>query len=183
MSAVQKGQRWTEIRDAVGTWLRENVQNISVGRSIVQIPNVPFDIRLERDDMLPPTFTVSRILDSTLRIPEELSKSISRALEDKNDQLAKYKEHGNHTILILESQDIALVSSGSIYMAFLEAHGQIQPANIDQVWLVNTYEAEPEPDYVEILCLLADQDFMDLVNPQNAMLGPRYAEHWKGPQL
>jgi hypothetical protein len=177
MSAIQKGQNWTVIRDAVGAWLKENAPKIPVGRSTVQIANVPFEIKLERDESLPPSFVVSRIIDAKLDIPEELTRSISRALEDKNDQLAKYRQQGNRTILILESQDIALVSSGSIYKAFLQAHAQIKPANIEQVWLMNTYE--PEPDCVEILCLLAPQDFMDRINPKNAMLGPKYAEHWR----
>jgi hypothetical protein len=176
MSAIQKGQKWIEIRDAVGTWLKDNVAKIPPGKSKVQIPNVPFEVILERDDNLPPSFTVSRTLDSTLDVAEELIKSIAAALQDKNDQLKRYKAQGNRTILVVESQDIALVSSVSIYKAFLKAHAQVQPTNIDQIWLINTYE--PEPEFTEIRCLFGPQEMMDRVNPQNAMFGPKYAGYW-----
>ena len=68
MAALQKGKKWTEIRDALRTWSRDNVQNISSGQRRVGIPNVAFELMLERDDNLPPSFIISRVLDSALDV-------------------------------------------------------------------------------------------------------------------
>ena len=57
-----------EIRDALRTWLRDNVQNISSVQRRVGIPNVACELMLERDDNLPPSFIISRVLDSALDV-------------------------------------------------------------------------------------------------------------------
>jgi hypothetical protein len=176
MFAIQKGQDWLQIKTAVKSWLLANTAAIPAGRSKVSIPGVPFEVELNRDDDLPPLFSVARWLDSSLNIPEQLTGCIAGALADKDDQLTRYWQDGNQTLLILESQDIALVNRGMIYQAFLAAQARVNPKRIGQVWLAETYE--PDRDYLFIYCLLADQGTMDRVNPPNAMFGPRFAAHW-----
>lgn len=177
MFGIQRGQNWAQIKRDVKAWLQANVAAIPTERSTIKIPGVPFDVTLNRDDDLPPLFTVARFLDEGLNVPEELVRSITTALVDKNDQLGQYRVGGDRTILVLESQDIALVSRATIYKAFLAAFAKVQPTNIDQVWLAETYEPE---DWIEIYCLLAEQAFMDRINPENAMFGPRYTAEWLG---
>jgi len=179
MFAIQKGQDWPEIKTTVKGWLLANADTIPAGRSKVSIPDVPFDVELTRDDDLAPLFSVARLLDSSLNIPEQLAASIAGALADKDEQLTRYWEDGSQTLLILESQDIALVNRGMIYKAFLAAHAQVNPKHVREVWLAETYG--PDENFLFIYCLLADQAIMDRVNPPNAMFGPRHSDHWTKP--
>jgi len=177
MLSIRKGQDWAQIKEAVKAWLIANSTAISVGHSSATIPGIPFEVSLDRDNDLPPLFTVARWLDSSLNVREQLADSIAAALTDKDHQLSGYFQAGDQTLLILESQDIALVNRGMIYKAFLTARALVRPKHIGQVWLAETYE--PEEGYLFIYCLLADQNQMDRVNPANAMFGPRYAKHWE----
>jgi len=153
-----------------------NIAAIPIGPSKFSIPGVPFEVTLVRDDDMPPFFTVARWLDPALNVAEKLAERLAVALADKDNQLSRYHKAGNTTLLILESQDIALVNQGMIYQAFLAALAKVQPVHLDQVWLAESYE--PEKDFLFIYCLLADQSFIDRVNPANMMFGPRYAKHW-----
>jgi len=177
MFAIQKGQDWGQIKATVKAWLLANTSEIPAGRSKVSIPGAPFEVELNRDDDLPPVFSVARWLDSSLNVPEQVTDSIAGALADKDDQLTRYWQDGSQTLLVLESQDIALVNRGMVYKAFLAAHARVNPRHISQVWLAETYE--PDERYLFIYCLLANQEIMDRVNPPNAMFGPRYADHWE----
>jgi hypothetical protein len=176
MFAIQKGQQWAEIKETIKVWLLSNVAGVPTGQSKHSISGVPFEISLRRDNDVPPLFTVGRWLDSALNIPEQLTDRIAVALVDKDSQLSQYKKDGNETLLVMESQDIALVSSATIYKALLVALSKAKPSHISQVWLAEAYE--PEVNYLFVYCLLGDQLFMDQVNPANAMFGPRYAKHW-----
>ena len=146
MFAIQKGQKWPDIKNALKAWLLANISAIPTGRSKVSIPGLPFEVSLDRDDEMPPLFSVARWLDPALKVPEQLADNITAALINKDDQLSRYKKDGNQTLLVLESQDIALVNRGTIYKAFPVALARTQLKHIDQVWLAQTYE--PEENYL-----------------------------------
>jgi len=100
---------------------------------------------------------------------------MAAALADKDEQLAQYKQAGDLTFLLLESDDIVFTNRVDLYRAFLEAWDRCAPTFIDQVWLAMTI---PQECVIETYCLHADQDLLDKVNPENARFGPRYREEW-----
>jgi hypothetical protein len=95
------------------------------------------------------------------------------AIADKNDQLSKYHEAGAETILLLESEDIALTSFSILYKAFLRAHKSVPAVNIDQIWMARTYE-----EHSRICCFLGEETLMQGANPPNFMFGSRHSEYW-----
>ena len=172
--AIQKGQSWEKITQAIKAWLLSE-PSIPPGRSEVTVTGVPFQVRLWRDDVSAPRFLVGRWEDSSLDVEKELVTMIAAALADKNDQLTQYKQAGDSTFLVMESDDIVFTNRVDLYRAFLEAWDSCAPAFIDQVWLAATI---PQESVTEIYCLHADQNLMDRVNPENARFGPRYREEW-----
>ena len=172
--AVQKGQSWEKITGAIKAWLLSG-PTIAAGRSEVTIPGVPFPVRLWRDDLSAPKFLVGRWEDPSLDVEKELVEIMVAALADKDDQLARYKQAGDRTLLLLESDDIVFTNPVDLYRAFLEAWNCCAPTSIDQVWLATTI---PQEHVTEIYCLHTDQDLLDKVNPENARFGPKYREEW-----
>lgn len=172
--AIQKGQSWEKITQVIKAWLLGDPA-IPPGRSEVNMPGVPFRVRLWRDNILAPKFSVGRWEDSSLDVEKELVKMMAAALADKDEQLAQYKQAGALTFLLLESDDIVFTNRVDLYRAFLEAWDRCAPTFIDQVWLAMTI---PQECVIETYCLHADQDLLDRVNPENARFGPRYREEW-----
>ena len=173
--AIQKGQQWAKITEAIKTWLLSG-PSVAPGASTVTIPDVPFPVKLRRDDDSAPMVLVGRWADNSLDVERELAEMITGALADKDAQLAQYRRAGDETVLVLESQDVAFANRANIYLAFLDAWECCETKAIDQVWLAATIESE---DFTEIYCLFADQTLMDKVNPANARFGPRFREEWR----
>jgi acyl carrier protein len=177
--AIQPGTNWQNIKAALREWLLKNVPTLPVGRTDHNIAGVPFRVSINKDDELRSWFGVARWEPPGLD-RNELVESIAAALADKNNQLQRYRTAGAETILILESQDIALVSPASLYKAFLRASERVTTPNIDQVWIAETYDPE---NCCQLECYLASEAIMDRANPENFMFGPRYAEYWAEAML
>lgn len=173
--AFQKGTKWAAIRDLIRDWLLANAQSFPQGRSSYQIPGVPFSITVFKDTGGIKSFFVARRAPSDRDVQIETIQNIAGALEDKNSQLSKYRAAGAHSILVLESVDIALVSPASLYKAFLQAQQCTSTPNIDEVWLACTFETE---NHCTLRCLFGTEDIMDCVNHKNLLWGTRYAAMW-----
>lgn len=173
--AFVTGTKWGDVRDIIRDWLVANANDFPDGYSSHQIPGVHFAVGINKNITGTQLFTVARRAPSDRDVHIELAQSLAEALVDKNDQLAQYRASGTHTVLILESPDIALVSYVSLYKAFLQAHAIIGTPNIDEVWLACTYDSE---DYCNLNCLLGSDDIMDAANPENFEWGPRHSQVW-----
>jgi len=173
--ALQRGVDWNTIRSSVKAWLLMNVRTIAEGRGKYVIPNVPFPLTVEKHLDMPSNFLVGRFVPPGKDDQTELVDKFSSALTDKNAQLAEYRRRGAGTILLAESDDIALVSPVTLYKAFLCAQSKVSFPNIDQVWMAHAYAPE---NWCEIVCFLGPDDIMDNVNPANYEYGPRYREAW-----
>ena len=173
--AIETGTNWQSIKATLREWLLANVPTLPAGRTDHNIVGVPFRVSINKQELSRSWFGVARWVPPGIEGDDQLVDSIVAALTDKNNQLQRYKDTGTETILILESQDIALVSPASLYKAFLRARERIATPNINQVWIANTYDPE---DYCRLECFHALEEIMDRANPKNLMLGPRYAEYW-----
>jgi hypothetical protein len=110
---------------------------------------------------------------------DELTEIVAAALNNKNDQLQKYRANGNETVLILESDDIALGSNKEFYKAFLQASACVSTSNINQVWLARTsHSPHPEADLCCFICFNAPDFMMEKVNLQQWKFGKHHALYW-----
>lgn len=172
--AIQPRTDWNKIKETLREWLLTNVNNLPPNRSDHQVVGVPFLITIWKDSGK--GFRVSRWAPPD--IEAELVEITASALVDKNDQLSEYRAAGAETVLILESDDMALVNWPMLYRAFLAAYQCVPTPNIDQVWMAFNYEERGGGFYFEIRCFLGPESIMDRVNPSNALFGPRYSEYW-----
>jgi hypothetical protein len=171
--AFQKGTKWADVRDTIRAWLLANAVTLPRGPSSHQINGVPFTVAVNKDTGN--RFFVARRAPSDRDVRIELIQSFAEALADKNDQLSRYRADGARTVLILESQDIALVSHASLYKAFLQARPLAQTSNIEEVWLACTYAPD---DHCELSCLSGPEEMMDCINLENLEWGTQYDEEW-----
>lgn len=168
---VVPGQRWPEIREAIRQWLTSTILNLPVGRSDHSIPEVPFKLTVWRRPRGSSLF-LSR--GEPANDPQAgLMKQMDQQLGHKYERLREYHEKGAVSVLLLESEDNALVNWGSLYEAYLRATEANPRPQLDQVWLACTFVGD-----CEVCCFAGPQDLMDRANPENYMLGPGQRSHW-----
>ncbi len=171
-----KGTKWIEreIVSNLSEWLELRMPELPTGRTDHEIPGIPFRVTIQKE-MGSKGFLVARWAPSEDDVPIELAQNMIEAVADKNDQLTKYRHAGDHTILVMESSDIALVNHAMLYEAYLMTNESIDSTNIDEVWMAENYDPE---DRTDLWCFKAREEIMDKANPSNFMFGVRHSEHW-----
>ena len=170
---IETGTNWNAIKNTLCEWLIANVESLPLGCSVHQVDRVSFPITIEKYEGS--GFYVARWKPPDIDTKNELVQIVGTALDDKNDQLREYHANGAETILILESDDIALVNPTKLYKAYLQASECIPTPNIDQVWLARTFDPE---DSCIFYYFYGPEAMMDKVNPRNYRFGPRYSAYW-----
>lgn len=137
--AIQPGVNWNEVAENLRKWLCNNLSKLPQGRSTYVAPGVPFAFTIDREDGMR-GLTVARWAPPRGEI--QLKQDIYRAFDRKKRKLCEYKQRGARTILLLESQDIALTSPPSIKNALSELLNECELEGIDEVWLGRVIEGE-----------------------------------------
>lgn len=78
-------------------------------------------------------------------VAEQLKADMARAIRDKREKLGRYKAKGVPTILLIDSDDIALVNDHTLATSFASAAANESTESIDEVFLV---EADRNPPWV-----------------------------------
>jgi hypothetical protein len=113
-----------------------------------RIPGVPFEITLYKWPRRDGKFRIARF--SPEQIEEKRKEVLKQALCSRGEKVVNYKKEGCHTILILESNDIALANVNDIGSALNNAVDELKNIELpDEIYLIET---EIEDDY-EIYCL------------------------------
>jgi hypothetical protein len=134
--AIQRGQDWPAIRRALKQWLETEGQRLGEKLTRVHIPGVPFPV-----DVWPKKWPGSpRVYIARYTPPED--KSLPARIKDLCDRkvakLSKWASPSTTTVLLLESDDIALMNEIRFVEAVLAAYPRGRPAGVDQVWYVST---------------------------------------------
>jgi len=154
---IQTGTDWNAITNTLRAWLLTNVSALPFGDASHQIDGVPFSVGISKQDWHGTGFGVARWAPPNLDSKDELTEIVAGALDNKNDQLQKYRANGDQTLLILETDDIALMNHVLLYKAFLQASVCIPTPNIDQVWMARTIGSE---EHCSFMCFDAPDSIM-----------------------
>jgi hypothetical protein len=173
--ALQLGSHWEAIKSSLQEWLVGKVGVLPEGAGKYDVPNVSFAVKVVKDSNMPSNFLVGRLTPPGEDNKTRLVDKFCAALLDKNEQLAQYRSSGADTILLAQSDDMALVNLNILYRAFLCAQSNVSIPNINQVWMAHAYAPE---NWCEIVCFLGPDGIMDKVNPANYGYGPRYRDVW-----
>ena len=144
--AVASGQDWAAIQSALKTWILGDAREVTEAQRVdVEIPGVPFPASVLRSSNEPPGLVFSRLAPAE----SGLSDRVRATIERKAEKLAKYHGPGRTTILLVESEDVALMSYGSFLQSVGEAFPEGLPASVDELWFADTYPAGP-PQFHEV---------------------------------
>jgi hypothetical protein len=133
--AVKKGQDWSAIHEALKTWLITDALQLEDGKHIVDhIPGVPFRLRVVKSSTRPAGLFFSRYDPND----DTLSERARQLLARKAEKLLRYQSTGKTTVLLVESDDIALMDEAKMLEAVRIAFDGGLPPGVDQLWYANT---------------------------------------------
>lgn len=133
--AIGKGQNWIAIREALKVWITQEAPKLLDGRhNLHNITGVPFRLHITKASNRRPGVFFARCL------PEVgiLSDRIRARFDCKAKKLMKYQRPGITTILLVENNDIALMSASKMIEAIHQAYPHEFPLGIDEIWYADT---------------------------------------------
>ena len=166
---VLRGKQLDAVHDRLAEWIERIAPTLPVapiGRYVrspsVQVPDVPFPVRLHRMTPigLPKNFQVNLIVSD---VESRRLDRLRKALADKCPKLAGWKHsHSAKSVLILEQNDIQLTNAHIVTEALLAAEGEITN-RADEVYLVMTCT-----DQWRVYPLrVGDRSYFDITNPED----------------
>jgi hypothetical protein len=178
VAAIPTGVNWALIRETIKTWLVNNAWGLADGFSRSSVPGVPFELAIAKHRNTPGKVSIGRFAPPKEETQTNLSLAFAGALKHKYRQLAAYRRAGATSVLIIESDDIALTSPATLYGAYIVARQAIPTKELDQIWFACTNESLAE-SFCHWLCFHGSANLMRQVNDPNAMFGPQYDEYWE----
>ena len=130
-NAIGRGQNWAEIRRSLKDWISNDAENLSDGRhDLDDVPGVPFLLRVAKASDRQPGVSFARWE------PEDdtLVKRIQKLLDRKSKKLAKYQTGRYTAVLLVESEDIALMDDSTMLEAIRDAYPDGLPLGVDEIW-------------------------------------------------
>lgn len=132
---VQIGQNWSSITRAMRNWILNESSTLSMGRhTIKDVPGIPFEFTTIKKDRYRTGLIFSRYAPND----RTLSNRLKEQLDCKIKKLLPYKNRGKTTILLVESNDIALMNDGIMWDGLRLAYPNGWPQGLDQVWYADT---------------------------------------------
>jgi hypothetical protein len=131
--AIQTGQDWSEITSALRDWLLNEAPKLEMGSHIVLgAIGIPFEFRVMKKNSNRNGLLFSRMAPNDQTFPNRLKKQ----LDQKIDKLSLYKD--KTTILLVESDDVALMNDGIMWEGLRSAYPNGMPNGLDEIWFADT---------------------------------------------
>jgi hypothetical protein len=131
--AVKKGQNWVEVRDALKHWIIDEALHLKDGHHVLSdVPGIPFRIHVTKASDRPPAILAGRFAPIDDTLPNRMREQFTR----KAKKLAKYLTMTK--ILLVESEDGALMNESDMVVAISQAFADALPLGVDQVWYADT---------------------------------------------
>lgn len=145
--AVATGQDWAAIRASVRAWVLRHAHKLAPGRHEVVVEDLPLVVRTRHD--LPAGIYFGRSVDDG---DETLFARVGPLIERKAEKLAAYHRASKTTVLLIESDDIAMMNHIKMYEAIAAAFPDTWPTGVDQIWYADT-AYWPKPHFFDMKCL------------------------------
>lgn len=133
--AITIGQNWEDIRNALKTWITKDSVQLEDGRhNLDNVPGIPFRLQVTKQTGRPPRIIFGRIAPEDESLPDR----IRHQLDSKIKKLAPYQRRGLITVLLIESDDIALMNDVKMLGAIRSAYPRGLPPGLNMIWYVDT---------------------------------------------
>jgi hypothetical protein len=137
--AITTGQKWQKIRTALKNWIVNSSFSLSDGsHEINNIPDIPFGYTAIRDKRFKSRLIFARLSPKDNSLPDRMLSLIKR----KTKKLKPYKSSGYTTILIIESNDIALMNEEVLAEAVIKKFPSSLEQELDELWYADTCAPE-----------------------------------------
>lgn len=134
--AVIKGQEWAAIRQNLKNWIINESQRLDDGRSILKnIHGIPFRIHVRKSSERRPGIFFARFEPHD----DTLAARIRKQLDKKANKLTKYHGSDKTTVLLIESDDIALMNEDKMLVSIQLAYPNGLPNGVDKIWYADTF--------------------------------------------
>jgi hypothetical protein len=133
--SIDKGQNWQRIRNALISWIANYSPLLSDGKhEISGIEGIPFEFQAIKASSRRPGLKFARITPNDKTLAARLRQQLSK----KAAKLASYQKDGMTTILLIESDDIALMNRHIMREALQTAFANEPLEHVNQIWYVDT---------------------------------------------
>lgn len=133
--AICKGMRWDDVRDGLRRWITEKCQSLAEGHHFIDATaGISFSFHVFKVSSTRPKLLFSRIAPDD----PSLSTRLKTHLSGKVNKLRKYKQEHKTTVLLIESDDIALMSKQLLVQSLRSAFADGWPPGLDQLWYTDT---------------------------------------------
>jgi hypothetical protein len=134
-TAVTKGQNWTRVREALKTWIITEAARLADGMHVVDtIQGVPFRLHVNKTNNCSQGVFFSRFDPGVTTLADRIREQINR----KAAKLAKYQGASSVTVLLVESEDNALINEFTVLESLRRALPSGLPIGIGKIWFADT---------------------------------------------
>lgn len=134
-NAVTKGQNWRAIREMAKSWITNEAPRLADGRHILgDVSGVPFRLHIIKESDRLPRVVFSRFEPYDNTLPDRVRHQFDRKVQ----KLKKYQCAGKTTVLLIESDDLALMNEWKMIGSIRKAYPTGFPHEVDQIWYADT---------------------------------------------
>ena len=132
---IKTGQDWPKIKTALRNWVLAEAPKLSIGHHVINdVPDVSFEFYANKRSSNRTGVLFGRFVPYDKTLPARLRQKLDRKVE----KLSRYKGQNKTTILLVESDDIALMNDEIIRDGLRLAYPDGLPQGLDQIWLADT---------------------------------------------
>lgn len=132
---IQCGQDWPKIRSALREWILKESPKLANGpHKISGASGIPFEFYVTKRRSDSPGLLFGRFAPDIKILPSRLREQLDR----KADKLSFYIDKGKITILLVESDDIALMDESTMWNGLRQAYPTGLPNGVNQIWFADT---------------------------------------------
>ena len=142
---IRKGQQWSSMRESLNNWIMNSSSKLSDGKHIIDdVPGIPFQLHIIKASGRKPGLIFVRSEPENNDFINRLKDHLNR----KARKLKSYKAKGFHTILLLESDDPALMDDSIMLDGIRVAFAKKLPCGVDEIWYADTSNPEKDPENI-----------------------------------
>jgi hypothetical protein len=133
---VKKGQKRSEIRNAMKTWISQEAPQFADGEyNFDSLPGIPFRLRVEKSaNGSPSIYFMRRLPENNESLPSRIREHLTS--QEKIEKLVPYKKDGFTTVLLIQGDLTRNKMLHAIKLAFPDG---LHP-DLDEIWYVSTWE-------------------------------------------
>jgi len=132
---IQRGQDWSKIATALRNWVLTEAPKLSIGsHAISDVAEVPFEFAASKRKSNRPGLLFGRFDPNDKTLPDRLKEQLDRKIE----KLSRYKGQNKTTILLVESDDLALMNDDLMWDGLRSAYPEGLSQGLDQIWFADT---------------------------------------------